>query len=218
MEMMFLQVNRVCMWHYSSEVSRDESPSPSSLVEPVFLCEQEMAADTTDLHFLDEERLFGSFSNGCVMLFRFRAAMQVDFFVFLSQVMTYQTSSPSSLSLPPPLSLSPSPPLSLPQVLNVSHVWEGLHKWRGGQPAPCTALAISGTTIVTGGEDGRMNIIGADDHYPLRTIGRPPTGVQINEMFGEKKQQNLKGFIRGGGSPLPQFSLPRNLEIECLLY
>ena len=193
------------MWHYSSEVSRDESPSPSSLVEPVFLCEQEMAADTTDLHFLDEERLFGSFSNGCVMLFRFRAAMQVDFFVFLSQVMTYQTSSPSSpppsppLSLPPSLSpsLPPSPPLSLPpslspslpQVLNVSHVWEGLHKWRGGQPAPCTALAISGTTIVTGGEDGRMNIIGADDHYPLRTIGRPPTGVQINEMFGKKKKK-----------------------------
>ena len=100
MEMMSLQVNRVCIWRYSSEVSRDEAPS--SLVEPVFLCEQEMAADTTDLRFLDEERIFGSFSNGCVMLFRFRAAMQVDFFVFLSQVMTYQTSSPSS----PPLSLS----------------------------------------------------------------------------------------------------------------
>ena len=104
MEMMCLQVNRVCMWHYSSEVSRDESPSPSSLVEPVFLCEQEMAADTTDLHFLDEERLFGSFSNGCVMLFRFRAAMQVDFFVFLSQVMTsnkllFLPPLPSSLSL-----------------------------------------------------------------------------------------------------------------------
>ena len=104
MEMMFLQVNRVCMWHYSSEVSRDESPSPSSLVEPVFLCEQEMAADTTDLHFLDEERLFGSFSNGCVMLFRFRAAMQVDFFVFLSQVMT----SNKFPFLPPPPPLSPS--------------------------------------------------------------------------------------------------------------
>ena len=100
MEMMSLQVNRVCIWRYSSEVSRDEAPS--SLVEPVFLCEQEMAADTTDLRFLDEERIFGSFSNGCVMLFRFQAAMQVDFFVFLSQVMTYQTSSPSS----PPLSLS----------------------------------------------------------------------------------------------------------------
>ena len=109
MEMMCLQVNRVCIWRYSSEVSHDESPSPSSLVEPVFLCEQEMAADTTDLHFLDEERLFGSFSNGCVMLFRFRAAMQVDFFVFLSQVMTYQTSSPSSLPPPPPSSLSLSP-------------------------------------------------------------------------------------------------------------
>ena len=169
MEMMCLQVNRVCIWRYSSEVSHDESPSPSSLVEPVFLCEQEMAADTTDLHFLDEERLFGSFSNGCVMLFRFRAAMQVDFFVFLSQVMTYQTSSPSSLPPPPPPPLS----LSLPQVLNVSHAWEGLHKWRGGQSAPCTALAVSGTTIVTGGEDGRMNIIGADDRYPLRTIGTP---------------------------------------------
>ena len=101
-----LQVNRVCIWQCSSEVSCDKPPSSSSsLVEPVFLCEQEMAADTTDLCFLDEERLFGSFSNGCVMLFRFCAAMQVDSSIFFkSQVVTYQT---SSLLLPPfPLSLS----------------------------------------------------------------------------------------------------------------
>ena len=112
-----LQVNRVCIWQCSSEVSCDEptsssslvepdepasssslvepdkpasssslvepdKPPSSSLVEPVFLCEQEMAADTTDLCFLDEERLFGSFSNGCVMLFRFCAAMQVDSSIF----------------------------------------------------------------------------------------------------------------------------------------
>lgn len=50
-------------------------------MEPEFLCEQEMAADTTDLRFLDEERIVGSFSNGCVSLFRYSAAMQVDVFV-----------------------------------------------------------------------------------------------------------------------------------------
>ena len=63
----------------------------------------------------------------------------------------------------------------------MSQVWEGLHKWKGGQPAPCTALAVSGTTIVTGGEDGRMNIVRADDHHPLRTFGRPHRGGRWGE-------------------------------------
>jgi len=76
-----LQVNRVCIWRYSSEVSPGDPDSSPSLMEPEFLCEQEMAADTTDLRFLDEERIVGSFSNGCVSLFRYSAAMQVDVFV-----------------------------------------------------------------------------------------------------------------------------------------
>ena len=73
-----LQVNRVCVWCYSSEVSPGDPTSSPSLTEPVLLCEREIAADTTDLKFLDEERIVGSFSNGCVSLFRYSAAMQVD--------------------------------------------------------------------------------------------------------------------------------------------
>ena len=71
----------MCIWRYSSEVSPGDPDSLPSLMEPEFLCEQEMAADTTDLRFLDEERIVGSFSNGCVSLFRYSAAMQVDVFV-----------------------------------------------------------------------------------------------------------------------------------------
>lgn len=55
--------------------------------------------------------------------------------------------------------------------LAVIQKWAGLHRFKGGGAAPCTALALlSSTTVVTGGEDGRLTLLKVDEQQPLRTI------------------------------------------------
>ena len=64
------------------------------------------------------------------------------------------------------------------QSLGVIQKWAGLHRFKGGGAAPCTALALlSNTTVVTGGEDGRLTLLKVDEQQPLRIIGKfhPPT-------------------------------------------
>ena len=65
--------NQVCIWEYSP----DDSPHSDGSTEPQLICECEVQSDVTDLRFLDEQRVVGSFSNGCVVLFRYQAARKV---------------------------------------------------------------------------------------------------------------------------------------------
>ncbi len=62
-------------------------------------------------------------------------------------------------------------------------MWEKLHSLPTGQQAPCTAMAVcsdgggamggamSGVSMVTGGEDGRIAVLRSDSDRPLRVIG-----------------------------------------------
>lgn len=59
------------------------------------------------------------------------------------------------------------------QSLDAVHVWERLHHTTGGEPTPCTSLAVcGGVSLVTGGEDGRINVIGVEAQQVTRTISK----------------------------------------------
>jgi len=49
-------------------------------------------------------------------------------------------------------------------------LWEKLHGYGTSECAPCTCLAVSDNTLVTGGEDGRMNLLQLGAKKPLRTL------------------------------------------------
>ena len=54
----------------------------------------------------------------------------------------------------------------------MAHVWERLHYLCGDQSSPCTTLGVcGGVSLVTGGEDGRINVIEVEVHQVTRTIG-----------------------------------------------
>lgn len=36
------------------------------------------------------------------------------------------------------------------------HAFEGLHKFQGNSPAPCTGISVCGNSVATVGEDGRF--------------------------------------------------------------
>ena len=80
----------------------------------------------------------------------------------------------TSLSLSLSLSLSP-----LTQEVSIVQVWEGIHYFKSRQLAPCTALGVcrggvvggGSVSLVTGGEDGRINILRPESQKPLRVIG-----------------------------------------------
>ena len=103
-----------------------------------------------DLRFVDEERMVVGLSSGSVALLHFRAPQKVDDI--------------------PHLTLPPPPPN--PQTITQSRQWDRIHYITTRlQPRPVTAVATSGLTIATGGEDGRINILHPENSAPLRTIG-----------------------------------------------
>ena len=62
------------------------------------------------------------------------------------------------------------------QDLSKAQEWEGVHHFKSGQPAPCTAVGVcrgggGAVSLVTGGEDGRITVIRLDSQKPLRVIG-----------------------------------------------
>ena len=74
-------------------------------------------------------------------------------------------------------------------------VWEGVHQFKSRQPAPCTALGVCRggvgggggggggmASLVTGGEDGRINVLRLDSQQPLRVIGNQSTENVVYHM------------------------------------
>lgn len=63
------------------------------------------------------------------------------------------------------------------QSLQQQQLWEGLHQLSTGNPMACTALAVcrgeggTGVNVITGGEDGRVNVLRTQDLQPLTVIG-----------------------------------------------
>ncbi len=52
-------------------------------------------------------------------------------------------------------------------------MWEQLHYLASGQTSPCTAVGVcGGVSLVTGGEDGRMNVIEVESQKVTRSIGK----------------------------------------------
>ncbi len=83
-----------------------------------------------------------------------------------------------------PLSpLYPGCPVVPWQSLGLSQSWEGLHQ-HGAQVKSCTALAVSGPTIVTGGEDGRLHVLRVEEPRPLRTYGEGRDCFSVNPLVG----------------------------------
>ena len=60
----------MCVWEFVADETAE-------LVEPQLVCECEVPSDVTDLRFLDEQRIVGSFSNGCVAMFKYKNIMKV---------------------------------------------------------------------------------------------------------------------------------------------
>ena len=62
-----------------------------------------------------------------------------------------------------------------------------LHHLKGVQPVnplPCTAMSVCGSGgvgLVTGGEDGRINVLGMDNLQPIRIIGKRANGIRISD-------------------------------------
>jgi len=49
--------------------------------------------------------------------------------------------------------------------------WEKLHRYGAtGESAPCTCVAVNDNTVVTGGEDGRINLLQVGAKKPLKTL------------------------------------------------
>ena len=65
-----IQPNRVCVWQFAEDEAAE-------LAEPQLVCECEVPSDLMDLKFLDEQRVVGSFSNGCVAVFRYKNMVKV---------------------------------------------------------------------------------------------------------------------------------------------
>ena len=51
-------------------------------MEPQLVCECEVPSSVMDLRFLDEQRVVGSFSNGCVAVFKYKNMLKVYIAVY----------------------------------------------------------------------------------------------------------------------------------------
>lgn len=66
--------------------------------------------------------------------------------------------------------------LNAAEQLKQLQVWESLHCFPSGDPAPCTTLTVCkgeaamGLNIITGGEDGRITVLNLNDLRPLTVI------------------------------------------------
>ena len=59
-----------------------------------------------------------------------------------------------------------------PKTLSRVREWKGIHGQKD-LPSPCTSLGViaGSANVVSGGEDGRLNILRLDDQRPYATIG-----------------------------------------------
>lgn len=64
------------MWQFTEDETAE-------LTEPQLVCECESSSSVMDLRFLDEQNVVGSFSNGCVAIFRYKSMMKVGVYVYL---------------------------------------------------------------------------------------------------------------------------------------
>lgn len=66
------------------------------------------------------------------------------------------------------------------QVINTQQTWSGIHRYdTTNEHASCTCVSTNDTEIVTGGEDGRINILQLESRKPIRTIDNAD-GAVIN--------------------------------------
>jgi nuclear pore complex protein Nup43 len=83
----------------------------------------------------------------------------------------------------------------------VKHTWESIHKTVNDRPSPCNALAqhsTSSTTILTGGNDGKINIISLDSPYITQTIGNKdtsPVSSLVSYHHSEVLSANFNGIL-----------------------
>lgn len=65
------------------------------------------------------------------------------------------------------------------QEVSIVQAWEGVHYFKSGQLAPCSSLGVcksgggggGSVSLVTGGEDGRINVLRPENQKPIRVIG-----------------------------------------------
>ncbi|KAJ8682998.1 hypothetical protein QAD02_018790 [Eretmocerus hayati] len=74
--------------------------------------------------------------------------------------------------------------------------WDSLHKFRDKEPAPCTSLSVFEQDIATVGEDGRINLLTAQQESPVRVINEADS-CSLYCIDFLRHSEILTGNIRG---------------------
>lgn len=82
------------------------------------------------------------------------------------------------------------------QNMQVVHQWKGVHHYNGAnQTAPCTSVICQSTEIASVGEDGKLNLMKANQDKPYKTI--EADSCSLNAAMFTSHDEILTGNSRG---------------------
>ncbi|XP_011301967.1 nucleoporin Nup43 [Fopius arisanus] len=102
--------------------------------------------------------------------------------------------------------------------------WELIHRFSTGDSAACTALATFNQDIATVGEDGRINLLTAQEKKPVRTIENADSCsfvcidfLRHNEILTSNSRGHMKlwDLTNDRDTPATTFMLPDQLKTEA---
>ncbi|CAI8020948.1 Nucleoporin Nup43 [Geodia barretti] len=103
------------------------------------------------------------------------------------------------------------------KTITRSRQWDRIHYITTRlQPRPVTAVATSGLTIATGGEDGRINILHPENSAPLRTIENADNAVVtglVSTMKTELLATSSSGQLKLWDLRAPSVETPSRIMV-----